>query len=227
MKPRILVVDDDEAIRDVMVKGLCGEDWIIDISESYEGTIGYLNKNRYDVILVDKNMPGTGDMDAGGMELLRHIKTSLIPSEVIIMTGYATLDTAIEALRLGAFDYLLKPFSLKDLKAKINRLLAYRSFLDPTKAADTYKILRERILDLMARKSDMSDGELDRALTALNEPIDDLFRCFKECERYMLAHRESLAHIAGYAEQLKSCIPPEDETQNLIAEICRFSSNRL
>ncbi|MBN1545978.1 MAG: response regulator [Syntrophaceae bacterium] len=227
MKPRILIVDDDEAIRKVIAEILKDEDLVIDVSESLSGALGLLKSHPYDVILIDKNMPGTDGAGEGGMELLRCVRAKRIPSEVIMMTGYATLDTAIEALRLGAFDYLLKPFSLKDLKAKINRLLEYRSFLDPGKTMDTYKAIRGKIFNLINEKSNMSDSEVDQALTALNEPIDELFHFVKECERFMLSHRESLAHIAGYAEQLKSRIPSEDESQNLLEEIYRHSTNRL
>jgi DNA-binding NtrC family response regulator len=227
MKPRILVVDDEEAICTVIEKFLTGEDILIDVSDSLKGAISLLKSNYYDVILIDKNMPGTNDLDGGGMELLRHIRAKFIPSEVIMMTGYATLDTVIEAMRLGAFDYLLKPFSMQELKVKINRLLEYRGFLDPAKTMDLYKTIRENIFNLIMNKSTMSDSELDKALTSLNEPIDNLFRFVKECERFVLDHRESLAHIAGYAEQLKSRIPEKDESHHLIEEIRRHSSNRL
>lgn len=172
-------------------------------------------------------MPGTDGLDEGGMELLRHIRAKLIPSEVIIMTGFATLDTAIEAMRLGAFDYLLKPFSMQELKIKINRLLEYRRFLDPEKTMSLYKSIRTKILDLSINKNSLSDCELDKSLTSLNESIDELFRLVKECERFVLTHRESLAHIAGYAEQLKFRIPEQDESRPLIDEIFRYSSNRL
>lgn len=227
MKPRILVIDDEEAICTVIKKFLSGENITIDVSVSVKDAISLLKSNYYDVILIDKNMPGSQDLDGGGMELLRYIRAKFIPSEVIMMTGYATLDTAIEAMRLGAFDYLLKPFSMQELKVKINRLLEYRSFLDPAKTMDLYKTIRENIFNLIMNKATMSDSELDQALTSLNEPIDNLFRLVKECERFVLDHRESLAHIAGYAEQLHSRIPEKDESHHLIEEIRRHSSNRL
>lgn len=144
-----------------------------------------------------------------------------------MMTGYATLDTAIEAMRLGAFDYLIKPFSMQELKVKINRLLEYRRFLDPAKTMSLYKSIRTKILDLTMNKNSLSDSELDKGLTSLNESIDELFRLVKVCKRFVLTHRESLAHIAGYAEQLKSRIPEQDESHQLIDEIFRYSSNRL
>jgi DNA-binding response OmpR family regulator len=227
MNPRVLIVDDDEVIRKVIIEILKDEALIIDVADCLDGALTLLQLYTYDVILIDKNMPGTDGIGEGGMELLRHIRAERISSEIIMMTGYGTLNTAIEALRLGAFDYLLKPFSLKDLKNKIHRLLEYRSFLDPEKTMKTYKAIREKIFNLFHQKSGISDGDLDKALTALNEPIDELFRLVKQCERYMLSHRESLAHIAGYAERLKAKIPPEDESQNLVEEIYRHSTNRL
>jgi len=227
MKPRILVVDDEEPIRTVMEKFLGSEDIVIDVSDDMKGALSLLESNRYDIILIDKNMPGTDGLREGGMELLRYIRAKHIPSEVIIMTGYATLGTAIEAMRLGAFDYLLKPFSLQDLKVKIDRLLEYRRFLDPAKTMDLYKTIREQIFNLIMNKSTLSESDLDLALTSLNEQIDSLFRFVKECERFVLVHRDSLAHIAGYAEQLKTRNPENEESLHLIEEIYRHSNNRL
>jgi DNA-binding response OmpR family regulator len=227
MKPRILVVDDEEPIRIVIEKFLDGEDIAIDAADSLKDAIPLLESRKYDIVLIDKNMPGTDGLDEGGMELLRHIREKLIPCEVIIMTGFATLDTAIEAMRLGAFDYLLKPFSMQDLKIKINRLIEYRRFLDPAKTMEIYKTIRKKIFDLSINKASLADSELDNALTSLNESIDELFRFVKECEKFVLNHRESLAHIAGYAEQLKSQVPEQDASHHLIEEICRYSNNRL
>ena len=227
MKPRILVVDDEEPIRIVIEKYLEGEDLVIDVSTGFNEAVSLLESGQYDIIMIDKNMPGLDGLGEGGMDLLRHIRSKLIPAEVIMMTGYATLDTAIEAMRLGAFDYLIKPFSMHELKIKIHRLLEYRRFLDPAKTMALYKSIRAKILDLAVNKSSLLESEVDKSLTSLNESIDELFRQVKECERFLLTHRESLAHIAGYAEQLKSRIPEQDASRPLIEEICRHSSNRL
>lgn len=227
MKPRILVVDDEEPICTVIGKYLEGEDMIIDVSSGFNDAVAHLESKQYDIIMIDKNMPGLDGLGEGGMDLLRHIRSKLIPAEVIMMTGYATLDTAIEAMRLGAFDYLIKPFSMHDLQVKIHRLLEYRRFLDPAKTMALYKTIRSKILDFAVNKNSLSDSELDQSLTSLNESIDELFRTVKECEKFVLTHRESLAHIAGYAEQLKSRIPEQDESRQLIDEICRHSNQRL
>lgn len=143
------------------------------------------------------------------MELLRHIRAKDIPSEVIIMTGYATLDTAIETMRPGAFDYLLKPFSLQDLKDNINRLLEYRRFLDPAKTMDLYKTIREQIFNLIMNKSTLSENDLNPALTSLNEQIDSLFRFVRGCERFVLVHRDSLAAYRRICGTIENTEPGE------------------
>ena len=92
---------------------------------------------------------------------------------------------------------------------------------------EIYKTIRKKIFDLSINKASLADSELDNALTSLNESIDELFRFVKECEKFVINHRESLAQIAGYAEQLKSQIPEQDASYHLIEGICRSSTNRL
>lgn len=104
-KGRVLVVDDEEVVL-ALLKALLEEDFEVDLADSGEQAISKLEQSSPDVVLVDKNLPGMS-----GLELLATIKKRWPVVEVIIITGYASLDSAIEGLRLGAFDYIQKPFA--------------------------------------------------------------------------------------------------------------------
>ena len=144
-----------------------------------------------------------------------------------MMTGDATIDTVIEAMNLGAFDYLLKPLSLAELKVKISRIFDYRSFFNPNETIGLYKGIKGEIINLINNKSNMTDIEFDRALMLLNDNIHKIFMELKESEKYALVQREYLANIAAKAEQIKSQISETHQSYSLIDEICHCSSRRL
>ena len=101
---KVLVVDDEEVIR-LLIHDALVEDFAIAMVESAEDAAPYLVHHPPDVLLVDKNLPGMS-----GIDLLRQSKALQPECEVMVITGYASLESSIEALRLGAYDYLLKPF---------------------------------------------------------------------------------------------------------------------
>lgn len=111
----VLVVDDEGAIRYSVSKTLQRVGYRVSEAASGEEAIDLVNANEFDVILTDIRMPGID-----GVELLRRIKDVAPDASVILMTGYASLGTAIEALRLGAHDYLIKPSSSQDIKHSVS-----------------------------------------------------------------------------------------------------------
>lgn len=113
---RVLIADDEKNLRRVLTDELSFEGYEVGETESGDKVIEMLEKDEYDVLLLDLNMPGTG-----GMEVLRKMKSLDIPTEVIILTGHATVSTAVEAMKLGAYDYLTKPFKMLELKAVIDK----------------------------------------------------------------------------------------------------------
>jgi DNA-binding NtrC family response regulator len=227
MAGKILLVDDDKDIRDMLDAFLKSDGYCIDIADGVSAATQLIDSNDYDVMLIDKNMPGVDGNREGGIDLLRQIRSKPVSAEVIMMTGYPTIDTAIEALKLGAFDYISKPFSLNNLRLKIERLLTYRSFINPEYAIGVYRSVRAKMIELIEHRAAMSDNELEKSLLTLSEEIDKFFANFKECERMILTERESLAHIGVLAEQLKMNIPVMNECYELVEEIARLSNNRL
>ncbi len=110
----ILVVDDEGAIRYSVSKTLQRVGYTVHEAASGEEALEMMKKQDYDVVLTDIRMPGLT-----GVELLKRIKEAAPDSIVILMTGYASLGTAVESLRLGAHDYLIKPSSSQDIRQSV------------------------------------------------------------------------------------------------------------
>lgn len=112
----VLVVDDEGAIRYSVSKTLQRVGYNVNEAASGEEALDIMKKQHCDVVLTDIRMPGLT-----GVELLRRIKEVAPDAIVILMTGYASLGTAVEALRLGAHDYLIKPSSSQDIRQSVAR----------------------------------------------------------------------------------------------------------
>ena len=111
----ILVVDDEVDFMETLVKRLQKRNIDTIGVVSGEKALETLEKRRFDVILLDIKMPGGMD----GIETLREIKRKHPLVEVILLTGHGSVETSIEGMKLGAFDYLLKPIKLEDLLTKL------------------------------------------------------------------------------------------------------------
>jgi DNA-binding response OmpR family regulator len=112
----VLVVDDEGANRYSVSKTLQRVGYVVNESASGEEALEMIKNQHYDVVLTDIRMPGLD-----GVELLRRIKEEAPDAIVILMTAYASLGTAVEALRLGAHDYLIKPSSSQDIRQSVSR----------------------------------------------------------------------------------------------------------
>ncbi len=119
MKAKILIADDEENILDTLSDFMEGIGYHVDLAGSVESALALMQTNEYDILLTDKNMPGFGDKKEGGMSLLKHAKEHSPLTEVIMITGYATVESAVEAMKLGAFDYVMKPIPLDELNIKL------------------------------------------------------------------------------------------------------------
>ena len=105
MADRILVVDDEESMRDVLKRLLSAEGYVVSLAENGKKALDVLGTERFDYILSDIRMPVMG-----GVELLREITARKVPGTVIMMSAFGTVETAVEAMKLGAYDYISKPF---------------------------------------------------------------------------------------------------------------------
>ncbi len=112
----LLVVDDDDEFRDTLVRRFARAGFQVSDAGDGEQALGMVQRRDFDVAVVDMMMPGLS-----GVELLEKFKENHVECEVILLTGKGTIETAVKAMKLGAFDYLQKPFPLQELETVIRR----------------------------------------------------------------------------------------------------------
>ena len=115
MKPLVLLVDDEVPFVETMTKRLKKRDLVVNTAYSGQEALDILDKHRNtDVVILDVKMPG---MD--GIETLEKMKKSYPLTEVVMLTGHATVESAIEGMKKGAYDYLMKPCDIEQLMQKV------------------------------------------------------------------------------------------------------------
>lgn len=118
MAVRVLYAEDDEGSRELVSSTLRDAGYMVDAASDGGGALALLEKESYDLVLLDIRMPGMS-----GIEVLRHIRRRNLQPRVIMLTAVDELSVAIECVKQGASDYLTKPFRLEDLHSAIERVL--------------------------------------------------------------------------------------------------------
>jgi DNA-binding NtrC family response regulator len=139
---RLLVAEDEANLRLVIQKELQRLGYRVDVAPDGEAALRRLEEGNVDVLLCDINMPR---MD--GMELLRRVHERANPPEVIMLTGHATVETAIEAMKLGAYDYLSKPYRITELDALVKQAAEKRHL----------RVDNQRLRQQLARQSQLPE----------------------------------------------------------------------
>lgn len=114
----ILVVDDEHFVREILEEFLSAKGYLVDTADSGPRALELIKKKTYDLVLSDMVME-----DVGGLDLLKEVKARYPDTPFLLFTGYASLDTAVEALRFGAYDYLQKPINYEELLLKTQTAL--------------------------------------------------------------------------------------------------------
>jgi DNA-binding response OmpR family regulator len=112
---RSVIVDDDKAIGEILKELISGEQNSVEVFGDGLDAIEFIQKQPVDIVITDLMMPRVG-----GLEVLRHAKAANPDVMVIIITGHASLETAIEAVREGAYEYIKKPFKLQEMEIAFN-----------------------------------------------------------------------------------------------------------
>jgi DNA-binding NtrC family response regulator len=118
-KGKILVIDDEDIVRTSCSRTLRPEGFEVSLAKNGAEGLKLASEDTFDLVLTDLKMP---DMD--GIEVLRSIKEKWPKTEVIIVTGYQTVDTAVKAIKLGAYDYIEKPFTPDALISAVTEALS-------------------------------------------------------------------------------------------------------
>ncbi|MDZ7615569.1 MAG: sigma 54-interacting transcriptional regulator, partial [Patescibacteria group bacterium] len=131
---RLLFADDEQPLQELMRRELPRLGHEVTVCPDGTTAIAALERNTYDCILVDLDMPG-----ASGIEVIAHAKQLSPETEAVVLTGKGTMQTAIDALRYGTFDYLTKPYKLVDLKAVLARVA------DRRELTRKYRAVKQRL----------------------------------------------------------------------------------
>jgi DNA-binding NtrC family response regulator len=117
-KYRILIVDDDSALRDTLGSELSNAGYITKTASDGDEAIALIGKEKFDLVILDIKMP-----KVDGFEVLKIIKQNFQPTKVVMLTGYSDITQAIKSKKLGADDFVSKPYDLEDLSFSIERAL--------------------------------------------------------------------------------------------------------
>lgn len=181
-RPRILLVDDQQDITDIL-SDLLAADYECLAVECAEEALSRLGEQEFELVLSDITMPGMS-----GLEMLPHVK-QLAPDTVVVMiSGMQTVESAIGALRLGAFDYLMKPFDLRQVEAVVKRALEHHELIAAKKRYENH------LEELVNQRT----AELDQAL----ESLEDAYRSTLKALTTALETRDSETH--GHSERVVS-----------------------
>jgi len=156
-KPRILVVDDEKFIRDILADFLGMEGYVVRTAEDGADAAEELRRNRYDMVISDLKMPRMG-----GLELLKAVGQDSPGTLTVIMTGFGTVETAIDAMKRGAYDYILKPFKVEEIVHIVQRGLEKRRL-----AAENLR-LREALSLYQVSEAIAASLSLDEVLTTVS-----------------------------------------------------------
>jgi DNA-binding NtrC family response regulator len=151
-KNRILIIEDDKRLREVLKKILNREGFDIEMAGDGSGGITRIRRDFYDIALTDLKMPG---MD--GMEVLKAIKRISPETYVIIVTAYGTIDSAVEAMKNGAFDYITKPFKTEEILIVIKKALEHRDLRKKVEYLTQQAEQRYKLENIIGKSKAMRD----------------------------------------------------------------------
>lgn len=159
MKKKILIIDDEKNIRFTLSQSLETVNYEVETAVDGEHGINKYNESKYDVVLLDMKMPGID-----GIEVLRRIKSRDPFQNVIMITAHGTIETAVEAMKLGAIDYIRKPFTVDEIRSIVKRVLQ-RAYVDECAAEKSYQASLEYAKGCINRK------DFDKAYIYLQKSI--------------------------------------------------------
>ncbi|MEJ2245717.1 MAG: sigma-54 dependent transcriptional regulator [Acidobacteriota bacterium] len=149
---RILVADDERIIRDVLEDLLTSESYTVDLAKNGSQTLKMVREREYEALLLDLMMP---DMD--GIQILEELQDFENRPEVIILTAYASLEKAIQATKLGAFDFIAKPFKNDELLLAVKNALEHRHLLEENQRLRNTLHERYSFHNIVGKSSGMQD----------------------------------------------------------------------
>ncbi|HBG05995.1 MAG: Fis family transcriptional regulator [Geobacteraceae bacterium GWC2_58_44] len=152
MRTRILVVDDELSMREFLAILLEGEGYRVDQAESAEDALRLMDGERFEMVISDVSMPGLG-----GIELLARIKAQAPETAVLMITAFTTAEQAVEAMKLGAYDYIAKPFKVEEVKVLVRKALEKRSLVEENRRLKAEVMERFSFSGLIGKSKQMRE----------------------------------------------------------------------
>lgn len=182
VRSRILIVDDEAEITAILSDLFEGQ-YDCTTAGSAEEALGLLAGREFELVVSDITMPGMS-----GLDMIPHIRQGSPNTVVVMISGMQTMESAIDALRLGAFDYLMKPFDLRQVEAVVKRALEHQDLI----------VAKQRYEDHLEELVDQRTAELDKALNSL----EDAYRSTLKALTAALETRDLETH--GHSERVVS-----------------------
>jgi len=206
MEGRILVVDDEEVIRSLLRDALSDMDYDVKTCANGQSGIDTATSDYFDVIITDIRLP-----DIDGIHLLEAVKKYDPDSLVIVITGYPSFDSVRDALKLGAHDYLTKPFNIDEITFTIKKAVAYRKTMQTNKdlleELEKKNLLLEQTNAILEARVKERTENLQKLYNDLRKTYIDTIKAFADAldakDHYTMSHSESVTKIAVLiAEQI-------------------------
>jgi len=179
-KPRLLIVDDEVEVRGVL-HDLLGDTYLCAEAASAEEALAQLRETSYELVISDITMSGMT-----GLEMIPHVKVASPDTVIVMISGMQTIESAINALRLGAFDYLMKPFDLRQAEAAVARALQHHELVAAKRRYENH------LEELVEQRT----AELDQALDSL----ENAYRTTLQALTAALETRDAETH--GHSERV-------------------------
>jgi len=193
-KRKVLVIDDEQVVLDSVSKILTAENYEADVTLRGREGLDWALERQYDIVLTDILMP-----DIGGMRVLKYIKRAKPSLPVVIITGYATVKSAVQAIKLGAADYVEKPFTPDELLKAVNSALDIAATKPPEEQTIIHKEEIIKVLEMAATDKTFFHDLLYYGADTLYD--------------YDLSGPEKLAILTGDIEWIEDQIGPLTKSQ--------------
>jgi DNA-binding NtrC family response regulator len=125
---KILIIEDEEIVRETFAENLKDKGFVVDCAEDSQQALSMIKEKFYNILLVDYRLP-----DMNGLELIKEASSISRNSVAIVVTGYSAVETAVDSMRMGAYDYLLKPIDIDSLEIEIKTIMQETALLSEGK----------------------------------------------------------------------------------------------
>ncbi len=221
---KVLIIDDEPGIRDVLAFQLKEEGFEVVTAQDGAEALDLFSKDTFEVVITDLKMPGVS-----GVEVVKKVKAKASRTIVIVLTGVGSIDSAVETMRLGCDDYLMKPLpSLNVVKQAINRCLARREVMRKSQASFAFEAIAEDVGQLLdaekERKVQDLEGyiQIDKSSNISSEPqsvlVVDHDPEFRELLNWALIERGYLTATTGTGTEALKLIN-EAEFSGVVMEL--------